>query len=189
VIHKIQLALKVQEMAGGSTSAAAPAAAHPLAAASVASTAAASAAAFAPPPPIAPPLTTTAADQQMQASLAAALPPDLTPPWTDPTPPFQRPAPPQDPLVLVQLLAESRRTNQLLEQVVALLQGPQHADPLQQTPAPLTGTGAGPRMAAMLQDLQARRAHRQSLSGEAHSVRMRSQPEPKLIDHLQHLYY
>jgi hypothetical protein len=122
----------------------------------------------------------------MQAFLAAAIPPDLTPPWTDPTPPFQCPDPQQDPLV--QLLAESRRTNELLEQVVALLQGPRQADPLQQTPAPLTGTGAGPRMAAMLQDLQARRAHRQTLSEEAHSVRMRSQPESKLIDHLQHLY-
>jgi hypothetical protein len=182
VIHKIQLALKVQEMAGGSTSAAAPAAAHPLAAAGLALTAAA----FAPPPPIAPPLTSTAADEQMQAFLAAAIQPDLTPPWTDPTPHFQRPEPQHDPLV--QLLAESRRTNQLLEQVVALLQGPWQADPLQQTPAPLTGTGAGPRMAAMLQDLQTRRAHRQTLSEEAHSVRMRSQPESKLIDHLQHLY-
>jgi hypothetical protein len=179
-------------MAGGSTSAAAPvaapcaAAAHPLAAAGLALTAAASAAAFAPPPPIVPPLTSTAADQQMQAFLAAAIPPDLTPPWTDPTPPFQRPDLQQDPLV--QLLAESRRTNQLLEQVVALLQGPRQADPLQQTPAPLTGNGAGPRMAAMLQDLQARRANRQTLSEEAHSVCLRSQPEFKLIYHLQHLY-
>jgi hypothetical protein len=119
-------------MAGGSTSAAAPvaapcaAAAHPLAAAGLALTAAASAAAFAPPPPIVPPLTSAATDQQMQAFLAAAIPPDLTPPWTDPNPPFQRPDPQQDPLV--QLLAESRRTNDLLEQGLDLLQDPRQAD-------------------------------------------------------------
>jgi hypothetical protein len=180
VIHKIQLALKVQEMAGGSTSTAAPAAAG------LALTTATSAAAFAPPTPIAPPHTTTAADEQMQAFLAAAIQPDYTPPGTDPAPHFQLPDPQHDPMV--QLLAQSRRTNELLEQVVALLQGPRQDGPPQQTPAPLTGTGAGPRMAAMLQDLQARRANRHTLSDEAHTVRMHYQPESKVIDHLLLLY-
>jgi hypothetical protein len=82
-------------------------------------------------------------------------------------PHFQLPDPQHDPLV--QLLALSRRTNELLEHVVALLQAPRQDEPLQQTLAPLTDT-AGPCMAAMLQDLEVRRANHHTLSEEAHTV-------------------
>lgn len=103
----------------------------------------------------------------MHPVLAAAFHPDLTPSWTDTIPHF--PLPDQQPDLLVQMLAEQRRTNELLGQVVALLQGPQQTAPQQQTPSPLTGAG----MASMLQDLEARRASRHPASEEARTVRTR----------------